>query len=188
MHDTPPLEIEIRAWLEQVVIGLNLCPFARPVVRQKRLRIRVSDASTEEQVLRDLHAELLLLAESEPAALETTLLALPRVLKDFAAFNQFLDLVDLLLEHSGMAQTFQVASFHPGYQFADTEPDAAGNLTNRAPVALLHVLRQESVTAAIESVSDVAEIPLRNIATMESMDPTRRRQLFPWLYRSEAEE
>lgn len=180
--DLTKIDTVIRAWLEQVVIGLNLCPFARPVVNDDRLRISISQAATEEAALIDLQQELILLADSEPTELETTLLALPAVLKDFQEFNQFLDLADLLLEQFDWSEEFQIASFHPAYQFAGTEPDAPGNLTNRAPVALLHILRQRSVAAAVDAIGDPADIPVRNIAMMESLAESRRRQLFPWLY------
>ena len=187
MEETDSTEIQtgIRAWLEQVVIGLNLCPFARPVVNDGRLRIRISQATTEEAALTDLQEELIRLAGSKATESETTLLALPAVLTSFPEFNQFLDLVDLLLEQFDWSEDFQIASFHPAYQFAGTEPNAPGNLTNRAPVPLLHILRQQSVAAALDSIADPASIPARNIETMESLGESRLQQLFPWLYRQD---
>ncbi len=185
MDESKPTEVEaaIRDWLERIVIGLGLCPFASRVVDDGRLRIRISAATGEEQALTDLQEELLLLAAGDPRELETSLLALPDLAGDFDAFNQLLGLVDLLLDEAGWRGRFQVASFHPYYRFADTEPDAPGNLTNRSPVPLLHILRETSVAAAIESIEDPAAIPTRNVRVMESLDTAQRHELFPWLSR-----
>lgn len=180
--DPAAAETEVMGWLERVVIGLDLCPFAGRVVADDRLRLRISDAATEEDALADLQEELTLLAASDPAETETTLLALPRLPGDFDAFNGMLALVDLLLEDGGWQERFQVASFHPGYRFASTRPEDPGNLTNRSPVPLLHILREASVAAAVDSLEDPASIPARNIRLMESLDAPRRRRLFPWLY------
>ncbi len=187
MADPIPAEPEtdIMGWLEQVVIGLHLCPFAARAVAEGRLRLRISEAATEEDALADLQEELTMLAASDAADTETTLLALPQLPGGFDAFNELLALVDLLLEEGGWQDRFQVASFHPGYRFAGTGPEDAGNLTNRSPVPLLHILREASVAAAVDSLDDPASIPARNIRVMESLDPRRRRQLFPWLYRDD---
>lgn len=178
-------EADIMRWLEQVVIGLDLCPFAGRVVAEGRLRLRISGAANEEDALADLQEELMLLAASDPAETETTLLALPKLPGSFDAFNELLALVDLLLEEGRWQDRFQVASFHPGYRFAGTGPEEPGNLTNRSPVPLLHILREASVAAAVDSLDDPASIPARNIRLMESLDATQRDQLFPWLYRDD---
>jgi len=187
MADPKPAgpESDIMRWLEQVVIGLDLCPFAGRVVADGRLRLRISEAAGEEEALADLQEELTLLAASDPVETETTLLALPRLPGGFDAFNELLALVDLLLEEGGWQERFQIASFHPQYRFAGTGPEEPGNLTNRSPVPLLHILREASVAAAVDSLDDPASIPARNIRLMESFDAPRRRQLFPWLYRDD---
>ena len=65
------------------------------------------------------------------------------MLEDFADYNDFLDAVDLWVEQFGWEGELQVASFHPQYQFADTEAEDPGNLTNRSPWPLLHHPRGE---------------------------------------------
>jgi hypothetical protein len=165
------------------VIGLDLCPFAGHVVRENRLRIRFSSAVAEEEVLTDLQEELMLLAASDPAKIETTLLCLPELSGEFEDFNELLGLVDLLLEDDAWRGRFQVASFHPGYRFAGTRDRDPGNLTNRSPVPVLHILRESSVAAAVDTLADPASIPARNITVMESLDRRDQRRLFPWLFR-----
>lgn len=173
---------DINQWLDDVVIGLDLCPFAARPRDEKRLRIAVSHATTEEALLDDLQAELERLADTPAEQLETTLLAIPDMLEDFADYNDFLDAVDLWLEQFGWEGELQVASFHPDYQFADTEPDDAGNLTNRSPWPLLHIIREESLEKAIEHYPDVEGIPERNIRRMEALTAVERQRLFPYLF------
>jgi hypothetical protein len=151
------------------VIGLNLCPFARAVYTGGRIRFRVSHAGDADALLADLADELRLLAAADPEVTETTLLVLPRALSDFLDFNDFLDVVDAALEALGLADVLQVASFHPHYQFADSEPDDISNYTNRAPYPTLHLLRQASVERAVAAVPDPASIFDANIARLRAL-------------------
>ena len=173
---------DVEQWLDEVVIGLDLCPFAARPRREKRVRIAVSHATDEEALLNDLQAELERLSDTPVAELETTLLAIPNMLEDFADYNDFLDAVDLWVEQFGWEGDLQVASFHPQYQFADSEADDPGNLTNRSPWPLLHIIREESLEKAIEHYPDVDAIPERNIARMKALGPEERKRLFPYLF------
>ena len=173
---------DVEQWLDEVVIGLDLCPFAARPRREKRVRIAVSHATTAEALLDDLQAELERLADTPVAELETTLLAIPDMLEDFADYNDFLDAVDLWVEQFGWEGELQVASFHPHYQFADTEADDPGNLTNRSPWPLLHIIREESLEKAIEHYPDVERIPERNIARVQALTAEERAKLFPHLF------
>ena len=173
---------DVEQWLDEVVIGLDLCPFAARPRREKRVRIEVSHATDDEALLNDLQAELERLSDTPAAELETTLLAIPNMLEDFADYNDFLDAVDLWVEQFGWEGDLQVASFHPQYQFADTEADDPGNLTNRSPWPLLHIIREESLEKAIEHYPDVDAIPERNIARMKALGPEERKRLFPYLF------
>lgn len=158
-----------RRWLEQAVIGLNLCPFARAPYVKGRVRFRVSDASTEDQLVADLAHELSILAASDPEELETTLLIHPQVMGDFLDFNDFLEVADATLQAVGLEGELQVASFHPDYQFADSAPDAVENCTNRSPYPTLHLLRESSIDRAVEAVEDTDEIYRRNIETLRTL-------------------
>ena len=173
---------DVEQWLDEVVIGLDLCPFAARPRREKRVRIAVSHATDDEALLNDLQAELERLSDTPAAELETTLLAIPNMLEDFADYNDFLDAVDLWVEQFGWEGELQVASFHPQYQFADTEADDPGNLTNRSPWPLLHIIREESLEKAIEHYPDVDRIPERNIARMQALTAEERAKLFPHLF------
>jgi hypothetical protein len=169
-------ESTVRRWLESVVIELNLCPFAKRELINDRVRFEETDAVNEVQLLQALEAELEHLVGN--ASIETTLLIHPRVLENFADYNQFLEMADGLLLQMELDGVFQIASFHPDYQFADTHPDDSENYTNRSPFPLLHLLREEGLARAIEHTPDVDQIPLRNIRKMNELGTQELKLLF----------
>ena len=158
-----------RRWLEKAVIGLNLCPFAGQPWCQGRVRLRVSEATSLQSLAQDLADELLALNEADPAERETTLLIHPHVLGDFLDYNDFLDIADGLLEQLELDGILQVASFHPDYQFADSEPDDPANCTNRSPWPMLHLLREASIEAATANHPDPDAIYERNIEKLRAL-------------------
>lgn len=168
--DTTKIVRSTERWLEGTVVGLNLCPFARAPLLNATLRFSVTTATTEHQLLQHLSDELSLL--EQVSEIETTLLIHPGVLNEFGAYNQFLTDADNLLENSGYAGTYQLASFHPGYLFAGTSEQDAENYSNRSPYPMLHLLREESVTTAVQSYPDVRDIPRRNIERLNELGST----------------
>lgn len=160
---------EMQTWLEKAVIGLNLCPFAKAVHIKKQIRYQVSSAVNEEQLLRDLIAELQFIVKAEPSEFDTTLLIHPDALNDFLVFNDFLSVAEAALAELKLEGVIQVASFHPQYQFAGTQADDISNYTNRSPYPALHLLREDSVSRAVDSFPNVDSIPDKNIATMTAL-------------------
>ena len=156
-----------KQWVETVVVGLNLCPFARRPLLDGRVRFTVTDAETEAELIEALRSELSLLTEDP--TVETTLLIHPKTLLDFYDFNDFLPIADDLVLDLALQGVVQIASFHPDYQFEGTAPDDIQNDTNRSPSPMLHLLREDSLARAIEAYPDVAQIPARNVALMQSM-------------------
>lgn len=157
----------VRRWVEDLVVGLDLCPFAGHELKRNRVRFVVTEAATEEQLLAALETELALL--DDDASVETTLLIHPAVLQDFFDYNQFLDTAERLLVHLELEGVYQIASFHPDYQFAGTAAEDAENFTNRSPYPLLHILREESLALRIAAYPDVEKIPVRNIERMKRL-------------------
>ena len=156
-------------WMEKAVIGLNLCPFAKAVHVKKQIRYVVSEAETPEALLEKLMEELQHLADADPEQIDTTLLIHPKVLTDFYDYNEFLDVADAALEELGLDGVLQVASFHPDYQFADTDKNEIGNYTNRSPYPTLHLLREDSIDRAVEAFPEASEIFEKTIETMEKL-------------------
>ena len=166
-------------WLERAVIGLNLCPFAKGVFTRKQVRFALTAAGTADQLLAELEHELELLAGTDPGDLDTTLLIHPWVMTDFLDYHFFLGEVDALIGNLGHQGVFQVASLHPQYEFAGSEPDDIANFTNRSPYPTLHLLRESSIDRAVAAFPDAAEIFERNIETMERLGHEGWRKL--WL-------
>ncbi|HEX3380901.1 MAG TPA: DUF1415 domain-containing protein [Paraburkholderia sp.] len=155
-----------RHWLTEAVIGLNLCPFAKAVHVKGQIRYAVSEADDLEAVLTALEAELQALVAADPAAVDTTLLILPRAFADFLDFNDSLFFADRLIQQLRLEGVIQIASFHPLYQFEGSEPDAIENYTNRAPYPILHLLREDSIERAVQAFPDAEEIYERNQETL----------------------
>lgn len=166
-----------RQWLERAVIGLNLCPFACAVYVRNQIRFVVSIARTEEQLLIELQNELFLLQDTPPERTDTTLLIHPEVLNDFDDFNEFLGPAEKALRLSGLAGEIQIASFHPQYRFAATDPEDITNYTNRAPYPILHLLREASVSRAVASVPDPGAIVEANLETLRNLGHRGWQQL-----------
>lgn len=162
---------ETLAWVDRAVIGLNLCPFARAVRVKGQIRCVANAATDTDTLLRALCDEAQRLLDTAPALCDTTLLVHPQVLGDFADHNDFLDVAEAALSEMGCDGELQLASFHPDYQFADTEPDDVTNATNRSPHPTLHLLREASVDRAVQAFPEAEAIYEVNLRTMEALGP-----------------
>ena len=169
---------ETERWLQRAVIGLNLCPFAKAVHVREQVRFVLSEARTADELLEDLGAELLLLRDTPAAGIDTTLIVHPGGLGDFLDYNDFLEDADALVAELDLDGVLQVASFHPDYQFAGTGPDDVENFTNRSPYPTLHLLREDSVSRAVEAFPDPDAIVDRNVETLRRLGRDGWRALF----------
>jgi hypothetical protein len=160
---------ETRGWLTQIVIALELCPFAKAVHVKAQIRYRVSEAQTPEALLEDLLGELVHLAAADPDAVDTTLLIHPRVLSDFLDYNDFLSVADVALEELELSGELQIASFHPNYQFDGNRPDDLANYVTRSPYPMLQVLREASVERALHVFPDASRIVDKNRRTLRAL-------------------
>jgi hypothetical protein len=157
----------VQKWIERFVVDLNLCPFARREVERESIRYVVSAADDEPGLLRELRRELERLERD--GDVETTLLIHPQLLGDFYDFNEFLADCDGLLIDMALDGIYQVASFHPDYQFAGTRPGDPENYSNRSPYPMLHILREDSVERAVSGHPDIASVPTRNIEVLNAL-------------------
>lgn len=176
------IEQQVRNWLEQVVIGLNLCPFASKPYQAQQIRFAVTACQEQETLLIELALELTRLSQKEPCEIETTLLIIPNMLESFEVYNQFLNHVDALIEQLNYQGIFQVASFHPNYQFGGTQPEDAENLTNRAPYPILHLIREASLERVLKHYPNPEQIPENNIHRVSNLTEQERLALFPYLF------
>lgn len=150
------------SWLKTIVIGCNFCPFASKALLQNRIRYVVLHSANEEKVLSMLVTEMKFMDQSNDV--ETTLIILADGFDNFKKYLELVDLAEALLSQEGYEGIYQVASFHPDYLFAgSTEADPA-NYTNRSVYPMLHILREDSVTKAVDNYDNIERIPQDNIA------------------------
>ncbi|MDB5890255.1 MAG: hypothetical protein JWP47_1086 [Polaromonas sp.] len=168
MTDEQVLE-QTRHWLEKAVIGLNLCPFAKAVYVRNQVRLVVSHARHADDLLEELDRELDLLVATPAEETDTTLLIHPTLFDDFLDFNDFLEIAEGVIDEHKLEGVIQLANFHPRFQFEATEVDDISNYTNRAPFAILHLLREDSVERAVEAFPEAEAIFEQNIATLEKL-------------------
>lgn len=133
--------LQVRAqtlgWLEQVVIGLNLCPFAKSVYVNSQVRVVVSTAKHLDAFLDELDVELLLLRDTPVQEIETTLLVHPHLFPDFLVFNDFLNIVDDVVAEHELEGVLQVLPFHPEFLFGGEDETDMSHYTNRSPFPML---------------------------------------------------
>lgn len=161
----PPQETIIaqtEKWITEVVVGCNFCPFAAREVKRGSIRYTVLPQATISTALKTLK-ELFTRLDSD-ASIETSFLILPEGFSLFGAYLKLVDRVAGFIKKEGYEGVYQIASFHPVYLFAGSTVNDAANYTNRSPYPMLQVLREESVSRAIDIYPDTAAIPERNIA------------------------
>ncbi|MFT2112274.1 DUF1415 domain-containing protein [Marinomonas sp. 2405UD68-3] len=152
-------------WVNQFIIGLNVCPFAKREVERKSVRVCVIRSKKVEVALEELMSEIHWL--DEHVETETTLLVFPTLFKGFYQYLDFVDLAESLMYEQECEGIYQLATFHPDYCFSGAEQDDVSNYTNRSPYPMLHILREGSVEKAIEFYGDTDVIPENNIEKMK---------------------
>jgi len=165
-----------RSWVSDVVIGLTLCPWAQPAHEQGRIRYALTEAFTPDALLAQLRQEVALL-QSDPS-IETTLLVHPHALCDWENYYPWVAIdAEGWLEREGLEEEFQIVGFHPGFCFGGEDEGDASHYTNRSPYPMTHILRQESVEAAIENHPNPMAVPEANKCMLRRLGVGHLRQL-----------
>ncbi|MFK7893597.1 MAG: DUF1415 domain-containing protein [Granulosicoccus sp.] len=167
----------ITHWLESVVIGLPLCPFASKVYRAKQIDFVLVESTETHDCLEQVFLAAQKLVEGDLQ--RTALVVLTDAFSNFDDYLDFFALCEALLVDTGFEGELQVASFHPGYCFEGVPGDDAGNWTNRSPYPIVHLLTEDSVTRAVETHPDPESIPACNIARLNSISTSEFERLFP---------
>jgi hypothetical protein len=175
---------QTKNWIKQVVIGLDLCPFADRTFNDNSIDYIVVDSVKKEQHLQQPALQqhtLEKLADSFSAldkntAIETSLLIFPDSYSQFDDYLELLHLANLLLEDLRYSGTYQIASFHPDYCFAGCKKDDASNFSNRSPYPMLHILREKSIEQAIAGYEDIESVPENNIKKLQKIGYEKMQQ------------
>ena len=171
------VERKTLGWVKDFVVGLNLCPFARPLLASDALRVTVCEATEDEIVAGALLDEIELIQKMSEAEIATTLVVFPNAVHRFDDYLVFLEGAQQLIEEMDLLGALQLASFHPDYQFAGESIEAASHFTNRAPFPMIHLLREDMVTRALETYPNPEQIPERNIQKLEDLGRERLQQM-----------
>jgi hypothetical protein len=158
-----------RRWIEQFVIGQNLCPFAAPALLGQQLRITVCASTDDVELPRAVLRELDLIQSTPVSELLTSVLVFTQALGNFDDYLDFLGLAEDLLEEAGLEGVLQIASFHPDYVFDGVAADDASHYSNRSPWPMLHFLREDQIEYALDHHPDPDQIPERNIAHLREL-------------------
>ncbi|WED44558.1 DUF1415 domain-containing protein [Legionella cardiaca] len=158
---------QTQTWLHSFVVKFNLCPFARREINRRSLRITVSRTQKIEKAIKDFLHEIILLDRQQK--IETTLLIFSYLFEDFSDYLDFINLCEEILRKKNYEGSYQIASFHPDYCFADEAPTDVSNYTNRSPYPMIHLLREESLEKAIQLYGETTIIPANNIKTLQKL-------------------
>ncbi|WP_439438151.1 DUF1415 family protein [Salinivibrio costicola] len=176
------VQTQMDTWLDDVVIGLNLCPFAAKPRRNQQIRLDICYATEDDAILEAVYHAFVHLTQTDATITDTTVVVVPDALADFDHYLALVEATDALIDHYGWRGRFQVASFHPEYCFDGCAPEDSENLTNRSPYPCFHLIREASMSRALEHYGqDPALIPERNVACVEALTPSQRQTLFPWI-------
>lgn len=167
-----------KRWVQEVVIGLNLCPFAKYPFDHNRVRFSVIRANHMSEWIKGIYSEAHLLNTKRKEEISNTLLIFPNGVEAFLDFLDLVEMAQITLEDQQLNQKIQLASFHPDYQFAGTTKEDVTNYTNRSPYPMLHLLRVEEVSAAISRHGNTEIIPENNKETLRQMGLDQARSLF----------
>ncbi len=159
----------VRRWVEQLVVGEGLCPFAAGPIREGRVRITALEAADGQAVMREFLAEVEHLLAVDASVVETTLMVVPNALGDFDDYLDVLARLEEALQALGLEDALQLASFHPDYRFEGEPAESPGNYTNRSPYPVFHLIRQSSISRALQGWDNPEEIPERNKRRMQEL-------------------
>ncbi|MEM9823817.1 MAG: DUF1415 domain-containing protein [Bacteroidota bacterium] len=149
-------------WIERWIIAHQVCPFASKVYRLEQIHYRVLREVSFEQKLLAVQQMLQILDEQKQW--DTALLIFPQSFQNnFLDYLDFLALAEMLLKDLNYEGVYQIASFHPQYQFAGSTEEDPANYTNRSPFPMLHFLREASVERVLQQYQNPVAIPDRNI-------------------------
>lgn len=158
-------------WIKNVVIGLNLCPFAEKPLRENKLKVSVVRGDSEEIVAAAVVYELI--SRSDEKHEGTTVVVAPEFYPD--DFERYMNLVqhieDDVMEEHDLHGLVQIAPFHPKFEFSGSGNDGVDNYTNRSPYPMFHILRENEVGLAVDKLGgDASKVWSRNVDLLEGID------------------
>jgi uncharacterized protein len=168
----------VSEWVEKAVVGMNLCPFAKPYTLNESIKIFESKNHELAGAVEDIFNHISNMEASSILDMSNVLIVYP---KTFVKFEDFVDLINVsteVLEKSPFGSEYQLAYFHPEFVFEGSNPDDKENFTARAPYPVMHILRSELVEAVRKTTPDIEDIPLINSRRVASLSLSELKKVF----------
>ena len=160
---------QTRQWLETIVVGLNLCPFAAPVLKADGVHIDVCEAKDDQAIISAVLEQLDQLQQTDESTMATSLLVFSNGLREFDQYWSLVEVASELLQQVGLEGVIQIASFHPDYCFEGVPEDDVSHYTNRSPYPMLHFIREAQLSRALANYPEPELIPDNNIRKLQAM-------------------
>lgn len=167
MQNEEQILSKTKSWIDTFIIGENICPFAKHIPKEK-LQLILDSSDTMLGVLEQMSKTWTTLKANR--GIETSIIIYPSASQDFEEFLDWYYACDQLLEDMDLRSDFQLVAFHPRFLFDNAEESDAANYTNRSPYPMIHILREDSVSKAVEGHPDVDSIPARNMEHLRKKD------------------
>lgn len=175
-------ETEIRNWIEQVVIGLNLCPFAKAPYDEGLFHTRFSEINNPSLFTSTFLDYIKYINDQDPAKWSNGVLVFSNLQIDYLNFLDLVDLGNDILVELMLEDEFQLVCFHPNFQFAETDYESKANFVNRSPYPLIHILRSYEVEFAVKNIKQGEDISFNNEKLLNSISDEDLKKLFPWCF------
>jgi len=146
-----------QAWVTDVVVGLDLCPWAAAPLSSGRVRWRSTDATALEELVAEVLFEARVLADAQHIDTSLLVLSSPGATPDFEDLLEVTDIADAVLDDQGLAHAIQLVAFHPAFRYADACATDPANGTNRSPAPMVHLLRRADIAALSVDGAALAE-------------------------------
>jgi len=160
------IETDTRKWIEKIVIGLGLCPFAAKVYFDKRIRFTTQSVMDADALFGSFKKEIQHIIDGD---CDTSIIMLSDGPEQFQDYLDLLDVFTEMIKNKSLNEEVQLAKFHPKFQFENTHKSDIENYTNRSPYPLIHILKVQDVADAIASHPDIKSVPVNNIKTLKEL-------------------
>lgn len=137
----------VNEWLKSVIIGQNICPFAKDQFHDGEVDSFFFQGSDHKDALTFSFDKIEEFSKTERRSF---LIVYPDFKDNFIQFYNFSALIEDEVHHKGFQDKIQVVTFHPQFRFEGEKPSARGNYVNRSPYPLIHFLDFSQVREIVE--------------------------------------
>lgn len=170
----------INQWLEETIIGLDLCPFARKPFLEGKVLVKELPGETPFEA-QDQFLDALNSFQAQKIFV-TALLVYPDWKIPFQDFFEFSQDCESLLIDLDLQNEYQLVAFHPDFCFEGLKPSDRANLVNSSPLPLIHILRINDLDLAGMSGNEAETMSFGNTKKLKSMSDEELKKHYPWKF------